>query len=330
MMSKLKLVIVGGGAITESVYIPILLNNSDFQLMAVIEQNGERGKYLKENFEGLTIYDSLHKVDEAFNAAIVATPNYLHKEVSIALLKKGVHVLVEKPMALSSADCEEMRSQANQNGVKLMVGMVRRYYTNMQMVKEIIEAKTFGELVSLSIKEGYVFNWPVTSDSLINKRKSGGGVLIDIGVHVLDLLFYWLGRPNLVNYYDDSFNQIEAECLISLSWPTGVVSNVQLSRLRELPNTIELTFEKGVVVVDVRPSDRVDISLSNKLLINGKVAKPVTDKMKPFKKQLQEFSELVLKGRVARTSIRDAEEGITLIQNCYDRRKNLSEMYQYY
>ena len=129
----------------------------------------------------------------------------------IDLLQNEIHVLVEKPMALNSGDCQAMIESAKNAGVVLAVGLVRRFYHLERFVKQVIDSMLLGKIIKFDLREGVVFGWPVVSDSIFSKHNSGGGVLIDIGVHVLDLLLWWFGNYETVEYYDDSMGGVEAE-----------------------------------------------------------------------------------------------------------------------
>lgn len=325
-MSKLKLVVVGGGAISETVYLPILVNENHFEVVGLVESNNLRANYLKDKFKIRCVYSSVADIDSDYHAVLIAVPNHLHKDMAIYFLRKEKHVLVEKPMAILADDCIEMMRAATSKA-KLMVAMVRRYYDNINYVKQLIETQALGKLRSIEVEEGYEFNWPVASDSLVNKVKAGGGVLVDVGVHVLDTLFFWLGKPAAFEYFDDSSNGIEAECKLVLKWPNDAGAVVRLSRLRGFRNTIAVTFENGSIVIDVRPSDKVNLLLGGQVSITGNFlsGNDRVDKLGPFKKQLHDFASYVAADKVPITSTQDAYLVTKLIQACYQTKKSLFE-----
>lgn len=329
-MSKIKLVIIGGGAITEEVYLPILSDDSPFELVSLVERDSATADQLRQKFQLDSVVATIEAVENSFEAAIVATPNYTHKDITLTLLNSKIHTLVEKPMALSKADCEEMITASEQMKTALMVGMVRRYYDNMQTVKKLIDTKSLGKIKRVLFNEGYVFNWPVKSDSLVNIHKAGGGVLMDIGVHIFDLLIYWLGMPKVEDYYDDSPLRIEAECLANLSWSNGTLATIQISRLRSLSNKVKLVFELGDVEFEVRQSEKIAIRLANEIDVLGNVPKLSTDRLNPFRLQLLDFAASIKGYSDSRSSLTDARNGISLIQDCYRHKKNLSLRYHYF
>src|SRR6266536_3703994 len=108
---------------------------------------------------------------------------------------------------------------------------------------------------------GFVYNWPVASGFFFSKEQAGGGVLVDTGSHMLDLLLWWLGDViDVVEYRDDSLGGVEAECWLSLvlQTPTGPVQgNIILSRLRKLRNTARIVGERFTIECDF--SDKVRI-----------------------------------------------------------------------
>jgi predicted dehydrogenase len=329
-MSKIQLAIIGGGALAEAVYLPLLVNQTDFELKALVEYDPERRRALQQKFTIPGAFATVEELDRNCEAAIVAVPNYLHHSITVACLERKIHTLIEKPMAVSASECEALIHAADENNTRLMVAMVRRYYENVRQIKKLITGRSLGRLKNIRIEEGYVFNWPVTSDSLINKKKSGGGVLIDIGVHVLDTLYYWLGKPASCNYYDDSLKNIEAECRLDLSWSSETTATIVISRLRNLSNAISLTFEGGTVTIDIRSSARVSMRLGDGVETEGQFVAGANepDKLKAFRMQLNDFAAFIKTGKKPDTSLSDAKSAIELISWCYQNKLPLSSRYQ--
>jgi len=118
-------------------------------------------------------------------------------------------------MATSVAECTSMLRAAKSSKAMLSVGLIRRYYPNNIFIKQIIEKNTFGALKIINIEEGGVFSWPMASDSFLRKSDVGGGILLDIGIHVLDLLVWWLGHLDVLKYADDALDGgLECDCKI--------------------------------------------------------------------------------------------------------------------
>lgn len=134
------------------------------------DKNIQRVKELANKFDTNSISDDYKQVIGKVDAAILAVPHHLHNPIAIGLLNNGIHVLVEKPMALTLAECNSMISAAEQGGANLAVGLVRRFLYSHQFVKKIISANFLGKIRSFDVSEGSIYNWPVASNFFSKKR----------------------------------------------------------------------------------------------------------------------------------------------------------------
>lgn len=126
----------------------------------------------------------------------VCLPNSLHAEVTIAALESGAHVLCEKPMATSVADAQRMLDAARANGKQLMIAYNRRYRADAQWIKRTVEAGILGQIYHVNAAWRRETGIPGSGWFSV-KSLAGGGPLIDLGVHILDLTMYFLGFPQI-------------------------------------------------------------------------------------------------------------------------------------
>ena len=137
----------------------------------------------------------------------VCTPNYLHAPMSIDSLLAGKHVLVEKPLALNARQGAKMVEAAERSGKKLTMAVQRRFAPDSQSLKKLIEAGELGEIYHA--RAGYVRRMGVPGkESFWVKKKSGGGPLIDLGVHILDLTWWLMGCPQPVSASGATYDQV--------------------------------------------------------------------------------------------------------------------------
>jgi predicted dehydrogenase len=138
--------------------------------------------------------------DAEVTAVYVATEHYRHCEDVIAAAEAGKHVLCEKPMANSVADCRRMIEACHTNGVALQVAYYRRYYPKLIRMKELLDAGAIGQPVNVQIHFGNRMpeKYATQSNWRLNAALSGGGALVDTGSHRLDLLCWMLGEPERV------------------------------------------------------------------------------------------------------------------------------------
>ncbi|MGO4495999.1 Gfo/Idh/MocA family protein [Paenibacillus sp. 2RAB27] len=126
----------------------------------------------------------------------LALPTYLHRDITIECLNKGLHVLCEKPMASNPQECEEMIAAAEANGKQLMIGQCLRFWPAYVYLKEAVEKGTYGKVTS-----GYFYRGgatPTWGPWLIDKEKSGGA-LLDMHVHDIDMVNWLFGKPESVS-----------------------------------------------------------------------------------------------------------------------------------
>ncbi len=245
---KYKLAVVGCGAIAERLHLPSLARREDCEIAALVDTNAARSKALAEQFSVThTFTDVAALSDLDIDAAIVATPNNLHAAMTVNLLSAGVHVLVEKPMAMNAVECAQMQAAAEAAAKVLAVGHILRFAQTARFAKWAIDTGMLGRITSFDIRYGFVFAWPTVSDYLLRKDLSGGGVLMDLGTHCIDLLLWWLGDVATFDYYDDSHGGVEADCLLDATMECGAKGTVELSRTRNLRSTAIIRGDKAAL-----------------------------------------------------------------------------------
>ena len=165
------------------------------ELVAVANHREESARAFAEKFRIARVTTDWEELarDPEVEAAIVATPNYLHAPQAIALLEAGKHVMVEKPMAVSVAECDAMIAAAQRGGARLMVAHCWRFHPDVLAVRDRIAAGEFGEVVKT---RGYgVHSGWGPSGWFAERRLAGGGALVDMGVHAIDTARFLLGDP---------------------------------------------------------------------------------------------------------------------------------------
>ena len=145
---------------------------------------------------------------ENLDLVSVCVWNSAHKECTITALNAGCNVLCEKPMALNAKEAEEMKAAAVKNGRLLMVGFVRRYGSDAEKALQLINQGYLGE--TYFAKASYLRRCGFPGGWFGDKSRSGGGPLIDLGVHVIDLTRYLMGCPKPVTVFGATFDKIGA------------------------------------------------------------------------------------------------------------------------
>ena len=160
-----------------------------------------QGRTLAEEHEGCRAHESLESLlDSNVDAVVVGVPNNVHRECAVAALDAGKHVLLEKPMAMSVAECDEVIAAHDRAGAGLVLqlGFVCRGLPTSVAVKEMVDAGKFGEIYHVKCSIYRHRGIPGLGGWFTTKALSGGGPLIDLGVHVLDLGMYLSGNQEPV------------------------------------------------------------------------------------------------------------------------------------
>jgi len=242
----IRIGIIGCGALTRIFYLPIL-KKLKIHPAVLVDTDINNISGLVKDSGALQAASSLEEAEPSMDAAIIASPNYLHARQAYYLLDKGKHVLLEKPMAASENDAMELKVVSQQRNAVLQIGMMRRFWKINRAVKSMLEDKILGTLQTLSMQEGGVLNWPVQSTAIFDPAQSLGGVLIDTGAHTLDLLCWWVGNEEYeLHYEDDNHGGVEADCSLVIDFKKpDVRTQVKLSRIRNMANEFLISGTKG-------------------------------------------------------------------------------------
>ncbi|MCX8131810.1 MAG: Gfo/Idh/MocA family oxidoreductase [Clostridia bacterium] len=197
MTDKIRYGCVGAGGIAEYKHLNGYSKIDCVEISAICDNNTEAAKRLAEKYNIPNVFsdykEMLHKTELDFIS--VCTPNFLHEPVTVEALKKGVHVHCEKPVALNSQEVQEMIKIKNLSGKKLMVALNNRFTNESYFVKKYIEEGYLGEIYHAKCGWRRKRGIPGKGGWFTNKELSGGGPLIDLGVHFLDLVMYFMGYP---------------------------------------------------------------------------------------------------------------------------------------
>lgn len=196
----IKIGVIGCGAIGQRRHIPEAHANPDIQLIALADPNKERVEAVAKSFGNPKPYTDWKKLlkHPGLDAVVVATPNYLHAEQTIAALQAGKHVLVEKPMATTLTEARDMIKAAEKANKYLMVGQNQRLMPPHVKAKELLDRGVLGKVLSFrtAFQHGGPEGWSVDglTSWFFKKDEAVMGVTGDLGVHKIDLMRYLLGQ----------------------------------------------------------------------------------------------------------------------------------------
>ena len=210
--------VIGCGKISQVRHIPEYNSNTDVRIVGFFDYVQERAEEMAQKYGGVAFatLDELLECDE-IDAVSVCTSNATHKVVTLSALRHGKHVLCEKPMATTLAECEEMAELSQKTKKLLMIAHNQRYMGIHKRAKELLDSNAIGRPLTFRTSFGHSGpeNWSVdagTSNWFFDKNKSAFGVMADLGIHKLDLMNYLLGsRITEIEAMLDTLDKRDAE-----------------------------------------------------------------------------------------------------------------------
>jgi predicted dehydrogenase len=231
-MTPVNFALIGTGAIAQS-YAAAFDNNPAARLVAVADVRLDAAQAFAARFGGVPAFDSHHALlaaDTGAEAVIICTPPSTHEEVTIDLVRRGLHVLCEKPFALSPDSARRMQAAAKAAGVILTMGSKFRYVADMTRAKELVADGAVGEVILF--ENAFTGRVDMSRRWNSDPAVSGGGVLIDNGTHSVDIIRYFLGPLAEVQAVEGKRAQglqVEDTARLFVRAACGIMGSVDLS-----------------------------------------------------------------------------------------------------
>jgi predicted dehydrogenase len=313
-MARLRIGIIGSGGIAQGSHMKGYAAIPDLcEIVATCDVREETAKEAATKFNVPATYTDYEEMlaKENLDAVSVCTPNKFHKAPTIAALKAGVNVLCEKPLGMNADECREMCAVARDSGKILQVGLQSRFNGPPKWLKAYIDAGNMGDIYfarAWALRRRGVPGWGV----FINKELQGGGPLIDIGVHILDLTLFLMGYPKPISAtgrywntlgknpdlwnawgdYDREKFTVEDFAVGLIKFDNGAVVSLESSFMANGPDKFETQLygtKSGAIVEPYSSSDAIKIfSESNRQLLDSipanipKVESAHSDEVKAF------------------------------------------------
>lgn len=249
-MSKVKVGVIGAGSIS-AVHFDAYVNNAEVDLVAVCDLNRERAEQKAEQYGARKVFTDYKELlaDPEIDAVSICTWNDTHAEISIAALDAGKNVLCEKPLSKTVEEALQVQEAVRRSGKVLQVGFVRRFGTNTKVLKQFIDSGDLGEIYFAKATCLRRLGNPGGWFSDINR--SGGGPLIDLGVHIIDACWYLMGKPKVKSVSGNTYNRLgNRNHVQNLSYYKSADYNAT-NTVEDLANAV-IRFENGAsLIVDV-------------------------------------------------------------------------------
>src|SRR5580765_5842549 len=337
-----RIAVVGCGAVTQSFHLPVLAGHEGVTIVALVDPDVARAERLASLYHVPAVFPSADRLDGTVaDAALVATPAFLHAPASIELMNRGLHVLVEKPMALTLAEAERMVATSRARRRVLTVGLFRRLLPAVRLFRAALDAGEIGELTTVTAEVGDTYTWQPATLAGIRRQESGGGMLLDMGSHVLDVLQYMCdATPVLRRYADNAGAGVETDCAIDLSMTRrGVVvpARVELSRTRKLRNSIRAEGSGGTLEWDFGERSRVRLQTPTTYVDTLTAAprdraidvrwrdEPEREGFEGFRAQIDDFIGAINGDQAPQLSGESVLASVAFMEQCYAQREVLPE-----
>ncbi len=300
-------VILGGGDIASNQFVPALMSLDSCRILAVIDKNPEAATALAARCRAPRVFtdaQAIRQLPEA-DAVYVATWPALHCEHVLVAAQAGKHVFCEKPMAVNLAECDRMIEVCRVAQVQLMIGNNQRFHVAHQRVRQLMAEDAIGRIVlakidfltSFRLRQGERFR---PTQYRLTKGLGGGGVILDMGIHAIDLLRHVLAdEVEAVGcFHDHLVYDCEAEdtVVIQLRFCSGTLATISLSG--GIPygrNALELYSERGAIISE-RSLARIPDDVRVRVLRDGAWTEYTAPNADSFRTEIEHFVACVAGG----------------------------------
>ena len=272
--------------------------NLDCELVAVASRTEEHAKMVSERFNIPNMYvggDSwkilLEK--EELDIVSICTPNYLHAPIVLKAIENDCNILCEKPIAISREELSQIEEKLKNKNIIFFTSFNKRYNPIFRLIKSVLDENILGKIASIRYffsHYGPYKSWEAISEEkwFFDSKKAGGGVLLDLGVHCIDILRYLLGeydKVNGINFNTSCINmEDEDNCNILFRFNNDTLGLISVSWCNEPSETLDIFGTKGFIKVDI--SGRNRLSFGPKSLKRNKEIKRLL-KFKPTNESAQ-------------------------------------------
>ena len=254
--SLLNVGIVGCGGVAQVIHIPLLVKHPDIQVKAVCDVDSSKAAIIANKFLIPNTYEDISDMlnREDIDVAFILTPNNLHLPMSLIALEHGAHVFIEKPAAKNGKEIQRIKNKAAQVGREVMVGMQNRFRKDVTALKMFLEGQELGEIFFVKAAWLHAQHQSVKQPWLFQKNVSGGGVVMDLGVQMIDLVWWLLGKPvpKVVKSFAYQINtnlSIEDFCVACVTFQNNLSLSLEISWDFPIPEdqfSLEMIGQKGI------------------------------------------------------------------------------------
>lgn len=346
--------IIGCGWITEYAHVPALVKESRCRVVSLFDSDYRKVEKLGKKWGIPNTYNDLrHFLNSGVDAVIIATPNAFHVKYTMEALKKGIHVLCEKPVAFHVEEIKQIRQILQAGNVVYVPGFVNRWREDIQKFYQIIREEQVGKIVRMEAGWLRKAGVPRPGTWFTNRELAGGGVLTDLGSHIADICLFCLGNREPVSYklesaicddeqikktggadwflkkdtslFDmdvedsiiaDVMFKDDVELQMRLSWLAPIEADCTYFKIYGTQGEILLKTLFGFSTQRLWEKDILEITgngVKTELIFNEES----NSARHAFEKMISYFAEAVINRKAGFTDIMDAQRTVSLIENLY-------------
>ena len=292
---KINLAICGVGRFASRRIIPAIYQCENIELTALVSRSSNQGTL----YSSINRYHDLNDLiaEKSVDAVYIASPNIYHAEQSILCLQGGVHVLCEKPMATNYKDCQSMLSVAKKMDLHIGVGHMLRFSPALKLARVWLNQGFLGKLFKVDVV--FHYKLPEGRGGWSNEKKfSGGGVLLDAGIHCIDVIRSFLGNNIVARSakIDKSYNKggVESQALLEFTCDY-VHGSIDLSSKSDYRSVLEITGSQGIILIEnfAATWESVTVTLYN-YNKSTLLKQAVVDVSEIYSSQLKEFANNII------------------------------------
>jgi len=260
-MAEVKMGVVGCGSIAEIAHLPSIAGQPEARLIAVCDIDADRAQAAAAKWgaqQWFTDYREMYEKAK-LDAVVIATPNNVHRNQAVAAAQADLHVVVEKPLAVTNKEAWDIVHTCKKAGVKLMVGCDRRFWIHNQWAKELIEQGVIGRLLmSRACLHEHWYNYQnhvAKTDFRLNCKVAGGAAINDTGAHAIDLVT-WLNGSKVKRAVGvakrlampESYTLCDDTALVMVEFENGALGSISCNRFSPAVNqATELCGTEGTI-----------------------------------------------------------------------------------
>ncbi len=268
-MKKIRTAVVGCGRVSRTAHYDAITKNKYLKLVAICDIDKERANYWGKQLNVKAYYNIKQLLQkENLDLLSVTAPSGLHFELAMEAAEKGVHVIVEKPLAMTSSDAQKLISFCEKKGVKLFVVLQNRYNRTNALLKDCIANGRFGKihLIHVNLLWSRGIDYYTEDQGWRSKKDMAGGVFTNQAIHYIDML-QWLVDSSPTTAYAQMANdalpvEVEQYGAGIITFENGVIASLALSSVAfpdDLEGSITISGEKGIVRIDGKSMNKISI-----------------------------------------------------------------------